>query len=564
MPPLGAGQNERSIIMSMLSPLLALLALSCSSTPSQEPQTPKPELDKSHVVVVQPFILGGETASDEFARIRIHEKLVDQVYAKAGIDFHFLEPRTYFNVAARDGKINLDKIMAASKADGASRGSGEILNTYFVNAVDGQAGPLGRGGFNMPILFIALGAKDDIGVEAFVMAHEAGHCLGLKHSVDDPVVPNDLVNLMGNGPFLERVGVDGLHASQVGTVQQSAMVVPRVRCLNLEQARTAMLDESFEPFFSQLQEREIQAFTQSVLPSFPLSDHRAHAKVIFRAAALGFEANEERAMLWLTAGLRQRVAPHYPLLANQPWSFLKFENDLCSGFSHTRGLSILFSQRVVDHAVALHEAGDLNAALQSMGSLLIHEQMHVLERCYPKRFAELYESVFGFVAGKVAPNSWLVENQVSNPDALSGDWLIPFQDGAAGNASSDNSSAKKTDPDNDSPVQLWLPRTILRPGPGVPRLGADFLNIAVLVEDNGDGYEVVISNTGMPEQRQLSEFAPFLDRFPIRTGKDHPNEIAAYLMEQVFLADVLGTDADQDAMPSMVQKMRDWARTGLR
>ncbi len=242
------------------------------------------------------------------------------------------------------------------------------------------------------------------------------------------------------------------------------------------------------------------------------------------------------------------------MLANQPWNFLKFDNELCSGFSHTRGLSILFSERVVQHAVSLFKDGNLDVALKTMGPLLVHEQMHVLERCYPQRFAKLYEEVFGLIHAKVKPNRWLTANQVSNPDALSGDWLIPLQlEGADGQASADG-----------APIQLWWPRTLLRPGVSTPRLGADFVNLATLVKQTDQGHEVVMTESGLPESRPMKELSPFLDRFPIRTGKDHPNEIAAYLMEQVLLAEVLGTDADRAKMPAMVKSMRDWARTELR
>lgn len=476
--------------------------------------------------------------------MRIHEHLVDQVYAKAGIDVHFLEPIQYPNPAARDGEINLDQIVLAARADGAARGQGGILNTYFVNAVDGQAGPLGRGGMGMPILFIALGPEPNLGIEAFVLAHEAGHCLGLRHAVDDPLVPDDLVNLMGEGPFLERVGVDGLHPSQVVTVNRSPMVRPRVLCLDEQQARVAMLDETFELFFDRLQYREIAAFLGRTPEARTLSGQRAEAREAFREAARGFESEESEALRWLTEGLRERVADSYPLLAEQPWTFLKFDDGLCSGFSHTRGLCILFSEGVVRRAVSLHDAGDLEAALRSMGPLLVHEQLHVLQRCYPRRFAEMFRSVLGFEEGVVEPHPWLLTRQVSNPDALTANWLIPLEE--------------------DGERRLYWPRTLLRDGPEVPRLGADFLDVAVLVQREGDRYEVVVDAAGLPVHRPLPELGAFLDRFPIRTGKDHPNEVVAYLFAQVLLHDVLGVAPGEAGLPEMVAKTRDWARGGLR
>ena len=77
-------------------------------------------------------------------------------------------------------------------------------------------------------------------------------------------------------------------------------------------------------------------------------------------------------------------------------------------------------------------------------------------------------------------------------------------------------------------------------------------------------YEVVVDPAGLPIHRPLSELGAFLDRFPIRTGKDHPGEVAAYLFAQVLLHDVLGVSPGDAGLPEMVAETRDWARTGLR
>jgi hypothetical protein len=528
----------------MLQPLLFTLSLTLAADTSIRQGVAPETTAVPRVLVVQPFVLCGAAPGEAPARMRIREHLVDRVYARAGIDFHFLEPIHYSNPAARDGEINLDRIVEAAREDGAVRGQGDILNTYFVNAVDGRAGPLGRGGMNRPILFIALGPEPDVGVEAFVMAHEAGHCLGLQHSVDDPLVPDDVVNLMGDGPFLERVGVDGLHPSQVETVNRSPMVRPRVLCLDLERARVAILDESFEPFFENLQYREISAFLGRSPEARTLSGQRTEAREVFRKAARGFAPEETKALRWLTEGLRERVADSYPLLAEHPWTFLKFDDELCSGFSHTRGLSILFSERIVRRVTSLHEVGDLEAALREMGPLLVHEQLHVLQRCYPRRFAAMFRSLLGFEEGVVESDPWLLARQVSNPDALTSNWLIPLEE--------------------DGRRLLYWPRTLLRDAPEVPRLGGDFLAVAVLVQREGDHYEVVVDPAGRPVHRPLSELGAFLDRFPIRTGHDHPREVAAYLFEQVLLYDILGVSPGDEGPPEMVTRVRDWARDGLR
>ncbi len=97
----------------------------------------------------------------------------------------------------------------------------EVVTLLYVSNVDGNAGPLGRGLQNGNICFVCLGPdleSNEAGMDAFVVGHEVGHCLNLIHTVDDPNVPDDLVNLQGDGPYEDRLAVEGLHETQRDTV----------------------------------------------------------------------------------------------------------------------------------------------------------------------------------------------------------------------------------------------------------------------------------------------------------------------------------------------------------
>lgn len=175
-------------------------------------------------VTVQPIITCDENGKNP-AVMRIEEKLINQLYRKAGIEFKFLKPVYYKDKDARDGKKNLDTIVKEAKKDGILKGNGKILNMFFVNAVDGKKGPLGRAQQGGRITFISMAEKvESKAQDAFVVAHESGHNLGLTHAVDDKNVADDIPNIMGGGAFEKRVAKDGLTDYQVKIILKSKLL----------------------------------------------------------------------------------------------------------------------------------------------------------------------------------------------------------------------------------------------------------------------------------------------------------------------------------------------------
>ena len=78
------------------------------------------------------------------------------------------------------------------------------------------------------------------------------------------------------------------------------------------------------------------------------------------------------------------------LMANQPWRFIKIQNWLCGGFAHTRGTYIILSQAYLDRLSTdwsddMTEESELKL-VTSLGGLLVHEQMHSLQRTFKSKF----------------------------------------------------------------------------------------------------------------------------------------------------------------------------------
>jgi len=492
---------------------LILLALaSCLFRPSiVEAQT---EDSQPYVLTVQPIVVRGDDGLEP-ASMAIPEALVDRAYLKAGLDFYFLEPLYYDDTEARDGLINLDEIVKSAKAAGVMRGHGNIVNMFFVNAVDGNKGPLGRGMLGGDITFIALDPNstlDDVrDQEAFVIAHEVGHNLGLNHAVDDENVPVDIPNIQGDGPFADRIDPRfSLNAYQVELLKKSPLVRPRIEILSVKEGQQAILDESFEPFYSILQKKEIEAFIGARVESENIDEIRDVARRKFSSAVLPFSNDEAKQLSELTQEtIKVLTSAGFRSVADHPWRFLKVASWLCGGFAYTRGNTIVLSQKHID---TLLSEKSLSKRLQVSGALIVHEQIHSLQRSFPSKFEKLNTEYWGFVKANVESSGSLVKNQLSNPDAPLAQWLIP----------------------RETARQYYWVRTMFRDAPGLPQMGKDFVERVYSVQETQGQFDLILDQAGKPLQFSLSEFGVYANSFPVTRGIDHPNEIAAYMFAEVF------------------------------
>ncbi len=482
-----------------------------------------PEKLTPFIVIIQPILAQSDEGTNP-AYMVLPENLVDNAYANAGVDFHFLEPIYFDNTKARDGLINLDSIVSMAYKEGYIKGQNDIVNMFFVNAVDGKKGPLGRGMMGGNITFITLGndtGEDHINMQAFVIAHEVGHNLSLKHAVDDLNVPNDIPNIQGDGDFKDRIDPKySLNQYQIDIIHNSPLVHPRVDFLGTERAAEAILDESYEPYFSQLQIREIEAFTNSKVPTNNLEEARDYAKEKFSSAVTDFTADEKKCISFVVDKVNAILLKNtITLMAYQPWRFIKIEDWLCGGFAHTRGTYIILSQRHIDHLTKTWSSSmtmeDEKILIQNMGGLLVHEQMHSLQRTFKSRFENLYINSWNFTKAQVLNDDLIRKNQVSNPDAPIAEWLIANP--------------------QDTSSFYWI-RTMLKETEGIPVMGKDFTDNVFIVKNTNGKYATVKSSDNSLIQTNLEGIEFYKNSFPTTRGLDHPNEIAAYMFSDYFKA----------------------------
>lgn len=475
------------------------------------------------VLMVQPIVLQSDEGTHP-ASMALPENLVDQAYLPAEVDFLFFEPIYFNNTKARDGLINLDSIVSIAHREGLIKGQNDIVNMFFVNIVDGIKGPLGRGMMGGNLTFISLGddtGKENEYMQAFVIAHEVGHNLSLKHAVDDENVPDSIPNIQGDGDFKDRIDPKySLNQYQIDIIRNSPLVHPRVDFLDKERAGKAILDESYEPYFSQLQIREIEAFTASEVPTTDLDEARVYAKEKFVSAVTDFTLSEKKCISFVVNKINAVLFENdIGLMAYHPWRFIKVEDWLCGGFAHTRGTYIILSQRHIDYLsktwsdhMSLEEERTL---LEKMGALLVHEQMHSLQRTFRSKFENLYEKYWDFTKAQVLNDSDIRKDQVSNPDAPIAEWLI-------------------TNP-KDSTSFYWV-RTLLKETEGIPVMGKDFTDSVFVVKNVSGIFSTIKSEDNKLIYTNIDSIGFYKNAFPVSRGIDHPNEISAYMFSDYFKA----------------------------
>lgn len=472
---------------------------------AQQPPRPAfaPER-RPRVIVVQPVILcdddGGTPATHAFPK-----QLVDRVYTKAKLELLYLEPIRWHHGKSRRGEINPEQVIQEGRRRGIICPDKRVVTLLFVSAVDGQKGPVGRGQQGGPICFVSLGPSDrqvDPLQQAFVVAHEIGHCLNLRDTIDDPAVPNTPANLQGEGAYNERLAVAGLHDTQRDTVLRSPLAMDRLRFYGMVAARARIVDETWEPYITgatdDMLRFSIGLAADDPLPQDPQTRTR-FAQQQYANKVLDFTEGEKTLLTGMVRRLQTLTGPTWPSVARLPWHFVKIDGTFCKGMAHTRGLSIFLSARYLERM-----SSDANFGLK----LLLHEKLHVIQRLNHKRFETLYQD-YGFAPVALLKGELKRLNAAQNPDALNVAWAIRSGDA------------------------LTLLITVLaRDAEGTIQFREEYRTLT----RQSDGTYTI----GEVREKDAL-FQQWHASFPFRVGHDHPNEVSAYLSGLLLEADHLKT-----------------------
>jgi len=294
---------------------------------------------------------------------------------------------------------------------------------------------------------------------------------------------------------------------------------PQIKLLTKDEAAVAILEEKIEPYFKLLTLPDMAAKLRALPEGDTIETQREDFKRKYAGFVMDF-SEEDKAIIEASLTKVQPVLEkHYPLIARTPWSIIK-KSDLLEGGAHfTREAHVVLSSHVLARATKLEKDGKHDAAILTLLPLLLHEQMHILQRMHPKTFANLYEKVWGYeYAAKITATDWLDKRQVVNPDGVDVNWLIPMK----------NDAGEMT--------LLW-PRIVLSKTDGVPMMFRDMQMVLIEVEKKDETYAVKLQDDGAPVMSPLLKSQAFADRFP-HGNAYHPNETAAAALPSVILADL--------------------------
>jgi len=329
---------------------------------------------------------------------------------------------------------------------------------------------------------------------------------------------------------------------------ETRVAVPKITFLEIDPARRAIVDESQELYFTRMERREMAAKTGAPLPLGPVEQQREECRRRYWSNVRAFTADEKDTLRMLVGKLYPALASDYPRLAALPWSFLKVSDRIEGGLPHTRGKHIVLAERVCRQMSVVRRVGRGNSGLASFLELLVHEQVHVLQRQEPALFEPLYVQVWKLEkASTIRSCPWLDQLQLLNPDAIDCPWIIPLEDAAG-------------------PRYVW-PRVVLREGQELPHMPSDMQMLGIELQKRDDGYEVQVAPGGRPVFKPLDTFVELHQRWPLTSTWYHPHEVLADSLAALFVRDHFPAEATGDrnkAVPeTAIDPLRRWLRANL-
>ena len=314
---------------------------------------------------------------------------------------------------------------------------------------------------------------------------------------------------------------------------------PDITFLAGDAAREAIVDESMEPYFSLLQPMEMQAKTGSALPGETLEEQRAACRKRYQAAVGAFSEPEQEAIRWYVGKYHEMLHETYPRFTKTPWRLVKLNPPVEGGLPHTRGTVIVLPPGIVRMLVIAKTRGPVGA-LPGIGGVLLHEQLHVVQRLHRERMEHFYREIWKYVhAERIERGAWLVRHQVINPDGVDARWVFELED--------------------EGEKRWVLPDVMLTEGEGPKQFPGDLQMVVLELEKTEQGFVVKTDRKGVPVYESLRGCEHWQATFPGTSTSYHPNETMADLFVKLVVSDHVLMDGP-DVRPVLKRYRSDFRR----
>jgi hypothetical protein len=292
----------------------------------------------------------------------------------------------------------------------------------------------------------------------------------------------------------------------------------RITYLSKAQAAVAIVDDSMEPYFEQLQAMEMAAKTGAPVTGATIEAQRIRCRARYQAGVLEFTEAEQAAIRFYIDKVSPVLIKDYPLVGNMPWSFLKVSDSIEGGLPHTRDRHIILSKSMCEQMAMVQQKQTNPMAHIGMLQLLVHEQFHVFQRTHPGLCDSLYTGLWGFEKADAVPEcKWLSTCHLANPDAVNCPWVLPIKKGV-------------------TTRYLW-PLVVFSEGPALKRMPADFRMVAISLTKRENRFALQVDGAGNPVLQDLRLAPEFRALFPLSTNIYHPDEASADMFGMIVIWD---------------------------
>lgn len=190
-----------------------------------------------------------------------------------------------------------------------------------------------------------------------------------------------------------------------------------VQLLSLAEARKAIIDPS-DPFFEKLTPLEISLRLDEDVTALPREEALAKFRTFLQGEVMEWPEYEKRMLRTALPLIARACRKRCPEILPEKWRFIRTTGREELGTPYTRGNCIVIPDKVAVKLVAGVEDKDTIVLrnLDALGSLIVHETVHVWTRYHPIERDVIYREIGFHPIAPVTIHPSIEKIRLTNPD----------------------------------------------------------------------------------------------------------------------------------------------------